>query len=76
MDHVLILMEVSMLGDDIKKYERNNVDRFISSFNCLKYSIVEPACLRIERSKALKQTKRKKFTINQFAYQHIIEQKY
>ena len=54
MDHVLILMEVSMLGEDIKKYERNNVDRFISSFNCLIYSIVEPARLRIERSKALK----------------------
>ena len=53
MDHVLILMEVSMLGNDIKKYERNNVDRFISIFNCLKYSIVEPARLRIERTKVL-----------------------
>lgn len=51
MDHVLILMVGSMLDNDKKKYERNNVDRFISSFNTLKYSIIEPVRLRIERSK-------------------------
>lgn len=41
-----------MSDNDIKTYERNNVDRFISTFNSLKYSIIEPARLRIERVKA------------------------
>ena len=39
------------LDNNKKKYKRNNVDRFISSFNSLKYSIIEPVRLRIERSK-------------------------
>lgn len=53
MDHVLISMGDSMLDNDVKKYKRNNIDRFISCFNSLKYSIIEPARLRIERTKVL-----------------------
>lgn len=51
MDHALILTVASMSDNDKKKYERNNVDRLISNFNSLKYSIIEPIRLRIERSK-------------------------